>query len=768
MRDKRTTAGFSAALADILCSALASCGLLFVALQLVGLDSSIWQCAPAALAAALLLWLLSRRWWLLPAVLGGAGLLFGGLMHGLTLFDVHLWPGIYEWCAGFWDWCLQAWPVSSPYASALTLTAVRTVAALPLAALTLLYFRRLFFLPLQPAALMALLIYMDKTHMPGMSSVAATALPVMLCSLARWAAKRTERARRVKCGRGVVQIAALALTVAALLPACLIAPRHDYDAQSGGLVRLVYQINSLIGYRQGVSGSGSFTIAGSGFAPSGEELLGGDVAPNDDVVLSVTASSPVLLSGKVYDTYSGRGWSDSMVTGDFLWQGTLFSGKRRGAFALDKPADPRARYLYASLAPEMTVTVTPKLSGSTVFTAGRVNGVELARGGRFDVSFNLQGELFTDKSSRTAYRLNISQFDRAAEGFDQDFLRLEAMTSGGRDSYYSDYVEPYCLALPDSLPRSVRDAVSSVVGDIDDPYLKARAIEDWLGEVMTYTLTPGSLPDGSDLVSWFLKAKTGYCVYYASAMTVMARCAGLPARYCTGYALTRDPDRVSASSYLATNSTAHAWCEIYFKGIGWVQFDPLRFYTGSAVTLEPTAPAETTDTAPAATPTAPDPVIPTPEPLPDVPIAPPEPEPEKGASPLILFITGGALLLALIIWLALTFGGEKNYYRRLTRRYGTPARRLDAAFTRLLRQLTLLGVYTGPDATMATVSRAGDELFRSGAVSAAVLPVQEHRYAGRSVREMDVIVLTRCCAQAEALLREKLGLGRYVLHRLAP
>jgi transglutaminase-like putative cysteine protease len=56
-------------------------------------------------------------------------------------------------------------------------------------------------------------------------------------------------------------------------------------------------------------------------------------------------------------------------------------------------------------------------------------------------------------------------------------------------------------------------------------------------------------------------------------MTVLARSAGLPARYCTGYAMLRASEN-SDSSFIASNKTAHAWTDIYFEGIGWVTFDP--------------------------------------------------------------------------------------------------------------------------------------------------------------------------------------------------
>ncbi len=75
-------------------------------------------------------------------------------------------------------------------------------------------------------------------------------------------------------------------------------------------------------------------------------------------------------------------------------------------------------------------------------------------------------------------------------------------------------------------------------------------------------------------------------------MTVLARCAGLPARYVTGFGMRQDGNAFRAQTYAVYNSTAHAWCEIYFSGIGWVAFDPLD-WDDSPLEVPPKDPART-------------------------------------------------------------------------------------------------------------------------------------------------------------------------------
>jgi transglutaminase-like putative cysteine protease len=128
------------------------------------------------------------------------------------------------------------------------------------------------------------------------------------------------------------------------------------------------------------------------------------------------------------------------------------------------------------------------------------------------------------------------------------------------------------LALPESVPQRVQDLARQVVGDQDSRYDQALAIETYL-RAYTYTLDLPEPPAGRDLVDYFLfDLQKGYCDYYASAMVVIARSAGIPARLAIGYAQgTYDYDR---ERWVATEQDGHTWAEVYFDGIGWVEFEP--------------------------------------------------------------------------------------------------------------------------------------------------------------------------------------------------
>jgi hypothetical protein len=80
-------------------------------------------------------------------------------------------------------------------------------------------------------------------------------------------------------------------------------------------------------------------------------------------------------------------------------------------------------------------------------------------------------------------------------------------------------------------------------------------------------------PASADVADYFLfDLKAGYCDYYATAMAVMARSVGLPARLVMGYA--NGSYNYSTAEYIVTAADAHSWVEIYFPGTGWVEFEP--------------------------------------------------------------------------------------------------------------------------------------------------------------------------------------------------
>jgi len=129
------------------------------------------------------------------------------------------------------------------------------------------------------------------------------------------------------------------------------------------------------------------------------------------------------------------------------------------------------------------------------------------------------------------------------------------------------------LQLPADLPQRVRDLARTVSEDAKTPYEKARAIEQYLMYGFKYTLeAPYSYPN--DFFDYFLfVSKRGFCHHFAGSMVVMCRSIGLPTRLASGF-LRGEEDKLDADLFTVREKDAHVWPEVYFKGAGWIAFEP--------------------------------------------------------------------------------------------------------------------------------------------------------------------------------------------------
>lgn len=230
---------------------------------------------------------------------------------------------------------------------------------------------------------------------------------------------------------------------------------------------------------------------------------------------------------------------------------------------------------------------------------------------------------------------------------------------------YPEWVRERYLQLPDALPSRVRDLAKRVVEGAESPYEQALLLEGYLRDY-EYTLDVPSPPRGRDVVGYFLfDLQKGYCDYYASAMAVMARSVGLPARLAVGYAMgSYDHTR---GKYAVIERDAHSWAEIFFPRYGWIEFEPTA---GRSTFYRPGAPPASSGAGSSHLP---------PKPLPGE-----KTDVEAGWDWRSIAIAGG-----LVLWMA--FLGLSGW-RRWREARMTPAERIGRSWERLIRYGTRLNV----------------------------------------------------------------------------
>jgi len=122
-------------------------------------------------------------------------------------------------------------------------------------------------------------------------------------------------------------------------------------------------------------------------------------------------------------------------------------------------------------------------------------------------------------------------------------------------------------------PASIRELALEVTKGATSDLERAQRIQRAIATRCLYNTNVSATPSGSDPVEHFLfEAKEGYCDVFASAMVLMARAAGLPARYVVGYII-NEPIPDDKGAYQIREKDSHAWAEIYFEDKGWVIFD---------------------------------------------------------------------------------------------------------------------------------------------------------------------------------------------------
>ena len=299
-------------------------------------------------------------------------------------------------------------------------------------------------------------------------------------------------------------------------------------------------------------------LGGSSFGSS--FTVDGSFVSNDREALEIAASRGLYLRAVTYDVYTGRGWERS-------------EGSKRDVAAGDllftQGAPERPQNSEAFEAEPITVAFRQGL-GRTVFTAGYPVRIYIPTRVHQPANAPVNGglEASTAFVEGDAYQAVVAI---------SDATKAELREAG---TAYPEAIAS--LYLDDSrVTDGVRQLTETITAGAETPYDQAELLADYLtdGDDDTFqyaTEAPVPRPE-DDLVEFFLldpdHGRIGYCEYYASAMVMMARSLGIPARLATGFA---PGERTEEGRYIVREANAHAWAELYFPGYGWEIFEATK------------------------------------------------------------------------------------------------------------------------------------------------------------------------------------------------
>jgi transglutaminase-like putative cysteine protease len=171
---------------------------------------------------------------------------------------------------------------------------------------------------------------------------------------------------------------------------------------------------------------------------------------------------------------------------------------------------------------------------------------------------------------------------------------IDQLRTAGTD--YPDWVTARYLQVPENVTPRTRELAAQITAGIDNPYDKVEAITNFLRNNLTYSDTVPNAPSGQEPIDWILfEHRQAFCNYYATAEIILLRSLGIPARLAVGYAegertslddlseiprlgpgRENVPQEIDTTGNLYTvrHRDAHAWPEVFFPGLGWVEFEP--------------------------------------------------------------------------------------------------------------------------------------------------------------------------------------------------
>ncbi len=263
-------------------------------------------------------------------------------------------------------------------------------------------------------------------------------------------------------------------------------------------------------------------------------------------VLAGQLDQPAYLRAQSYDVYTPAGWQRSY--------------EQRLGLDTNQITD-----VDVDLQDRATVSIwltSPAGEAETVFSVGQPRRVDKRAAVRWTrVREDVTGSSFIHPLPEGAWYQSAGSVSIANE---------DALRGAGRT--YPGWVSDLYRDLQPGMPERVRELAEAVTGAATNPYDQAEAIEAYL-RTIPYDLNVPNPPRGRDAVDYFLfDAQRGYFDYHASAMVVMLRELGIPARLAVGYVL--EVGENEGQNIVITERDAFAWPEVYFPSYGWIEFNP--------------------------------------------------------------------------------------------------------------------------------------------------------------------------------------------------
>ena len=320
-----------------------------------------------------------------------------------------------------------------------------------------------------------------------------------------------------------------------------------------------------------------FSLRDAGYYPM-DKMLGGPLNLEHEAYMQVSGPlQSIYLRGAISTEYNGRSWEGQLMEPNYIFDNEARHGKQGEVFAYPEASSGGEKWNDVFFS-DAVLTIEPlQIPVQVIFNGGKPLEI-INRDNTKEESvyyFNDGGQIYAgEEISSLGYQV-VGYIPRNLKIQEKEDLLIAGLESGEIQIKASEGEQVYAEIVRNSDPELYELVYLNEANTVRDKVKKLFSVQKYLQENYRYEVEV-SYPDiNRDFLEWFLQEKEGYCVYFGTAMTLLAREMGFDARYVEGFVVPKQDDTAGSDEgkRVILGDSAHAWTEIKFEGLGWLIFD---------------------------------------------------------------------------------------------------------------------------------------------------------------------------------------------------
>ncbi len=292
-------------------------------------------------------------------------------------------------------------------------------------------------------------------------------------------------------------------------------------------------------------------------------------------IAATNLTEPTLVKMSSFDTFDGMMWTNGPEK-SYRING-LWDYEQNAYLAGEAVSNPKFIEELSTVAEKTEITMVLSENSFFLPSVAQVIGFTEKTETINPVLYDKRGRLLSYYGFEKGYSYTIEAllYDTSQKVLNTQFNRLKKTFEFGQDPLYDKQCEFYksFTQLPSELPLELQTALTKLGLENLTEFEKAFKICEYFNSEngFVYAREQNSFKRGDNIIQKLFQTKKGHCMYYSTAMVIMARAAGIPSRLAAGY---KTVDNPNGALQIIDASSPYAWVECYIPNIGWLTFNP--------------------------------------------------------------------------------------------------------------------------------------------------------------------------------------------------